>query len=53
LGQTLCKQRRQLSWCGHLRLLGFTVDPSGPRCGMVYELPPALGYQSLQRHKTL
>ncbi len=53
LGQTLTKQRKQLSWCGHLRLLGFTVDPRGPRCGMVYELPPALGYQSLQRHKTL
>ena len=53
LGQTLTKQRKQLSWCGHLRLLGFTVDSSDPRCGMVYELPPALGYQSLQRHKTL
>lgn len=53
LGQTLLKQKKQLSWCGHLRLLGFTVDSNGPRCGMVYELPPALGYNSLQRHKTL
>lgn len=53
LGQMLIKQRKQLSWCGHLRLLGFTVDSRGPRCGMVYELPPALGYQNLQGYKTL
>ena len=35
LGENLCRNR-DLSWCGHLRLLGFTVDPNGPRCAMVY-----------------
>ncbi|KPI39296.1 uncharacterized protein AB675_5021 [Cyphellophora attinorum] len=30
LGEKLTKQRKSLSWCGHLRLLGFTVSPKGP-----------------------
>ncbi|KAL2435565.1 hypothetical protein ABEF95_004850 [Exophiala dermatitidis] len=52
LGEKLCKNR-SLSWCGHLRLLGFTVDPNGPRYGMVYALPDGHDHASLQRHRTL
>jgi hypothetical protein len=52
LGEKLCKIK-DLSWCGHLRLLGFTVDPSGPRCAMVYALPDGHDHKSLQQHRTL
>jgi hypothetical protein len=52
LGQALSRHRKQLSWYGHLRLLGFTIDSNSPRGGMVYELPSAQGYQ-MQQHKTL
>jgi len=52
LGEKLCKDRG-LSWCGHLKLVGFTVDPKGPRCGMVYALPEGHGHQSLQHQRTL
>lgn len=52
LGEKLCKNR-SLSWCGHLRLLGFTVDPNGPRCAMVYALPDGHDHKSLQQHRTL
>jgi hypothetical protein len=52
LGEKLCKNR-DLSWCGHLRLLGFTVDPNGPRCAMVYALPEGHDHQTLQQHRTL
>ena len=52
LGEKLCKNR-DLSWCGHLRLLGFTVDPNGPRCAMVYALPEGHDHKTLQQHRTL
>jgi hypothetical protein len=52
LGGNLCKNR-SLSWCGHLRLLGFTVDPNGPRCGMVYGLPEGHDSNNLQHQRTL
>lgn len=52
LGEKLCKDRA-LSWCGHLRLLGFTVDPNGPRCAMVYALPDGHDHKTLQQHRTL
>ncbi|KAJ9607287.1 hypothetical protein H2200_008360 [Cladophialophora chaetospira] len=52
LGEKLCKNR-DLSWCGHLRLLGFTVDPNGPRCALVYALPEGHDHNALQQHKTL
>ncbi|EXJ89573.1 hypothetical protein A1O3_02640 [Capronia epimyces CBS 606.96] len=52
LGEKLCKNR-SLSWCGHLRLLGFTIDPNGPRYGMVYALPDGHDHKSLQQHRTL
>lgn len=52
LGEKLCKNR-DLSWCGHLRLLGFTVDPNGPRCAMVYALPEGHDQKALQQHRTL
>ncbi|KAK5048227.1 hypothetical protein LTR84_005897 [Exophiala bonariae] len=52
LGGNLCKNRN-LSWCGHLRLLGFTVDPNGPRCGMVYGLPEGHDSKTLQHQRTL
>ncbi len=52
LGEKLCKNR-DLSWCGHLRLLGFTVDPNGPRCAMVYAVPEGHDHNTLQQHKTL
>ncbi|EXJ95523.1 hypothetical protein A1O1_00645 [Capronia coronata CBS 617.96] len=52
LGEKLCKNR-SLSWCGHLRLLGFTVDPNGPRYAMVYALPDGHDHSSLQQHRTL
>lgn len=52
LGGNLCKNR-SLSWCGHLRLLGFTVDPNGPRCGMVYGLPEGHDSKNLQHQRTL
>ena len=52
LGEKLCKNR-QLSWCGHLRLLGFTVDPNGPRCAMIYALPEGHDHRTLQQHRTL
>ncbi|KIW95862.1 uncharacterized protein Z519_02926 [Cladophialophora bantiana CBS 173.52] len=52
LGEKLCKDR-SLSWCGHLRLLGFTVDPNGPRCAMVYALPEGHDHRTLQQHRTL
>lgn len=52
LGEKLCKNR-SLSWCGHLRLLGFTIDPNGPRYGMVYALPDGHDHASLQQHRTL
>ena len=53
LGEKLVKQRKSLSWCGHLRLIGFTVSPKGPKCGMVYELPTGVGHQQLLAHRTL
>ncbi|KAK5226936.1 hypothetical protein LTR99_005065 [Exophiala xenobiotica] len=52
LGEELCKDI-SLSWCGHLRLLGFTINPAGPRCAMVYALPEGHDHQSLQQHRTL
>ncbi|KAL6241371.1 hypothetical protein RBB50_011635 [Rhinocladiella similis] len=52
LGEQLCKTN-SLSWCGHLRLLGFTINPAGPRCAMVYTLPEGHDHQSLQQHRTL
>ncbi|KIW49528.1 hypothetical protein PV05_11200 [Exophiala xenobiotica] len=52
LGEELCKNI-SLSWCGHLRLLGFTVNPAGPRCAMVYALPEGHDHQTLQQHRTL
>ncbi|KIX06091.1 uncharacterized protein Z518_04065 [Rhinocladiella mackenziei CBS 650.93] len=52
LGEKLCKNR-SLSWCGHLRLVGFTVDPNGPRCGMVYALPDGHDNKTLQQSRTL
>ncbi|ETN39628.1 uncharacterized protein HMPREF1541_05854 [Cyphellophora europaea CBS 101466] len=53
LGEKLCRQRKSLSWCGHLRLVGFTVAQKGPRCGIVYELPTGVGHQQLLSHRTL
>ncbi|KAI1623633.1 hypothetical protein EDD37DRAFT_431247 [Exophiala viscosa] len=52
LGGKLC-EKRPLSWCGHLRLLGFTIDPTGARCAMVYALPQEHDTQSLQQLRTL
>ncbi|RVX69928.1 hypothetical protein B0A52_05763 [Exophiala mesophila] len=52
LGQKLCKNR-SLSWVGHLRLLGFTVDPNTPRCGIIYGLPSSHDLESLQQQRTL
>lgn len=52
LGQKLCKDRG-LSWVGHLRLLGFTVDPNTPRCGIIYGLPSSHDSESLQQQRTL
>lgn len=52
LGGKLC-EKRPLSWCGHLRLLGFTIDPAGPRCAMVYALPQGHDTESLQQLRTL
>lgn len=53
MGEKLCRHRKSLSWCGHLRLIGFTVAAKGPRCGMVYELPTGVGHQQLLAHRTL
>ncbi|KIW16126.1 hypothetical protein PV08_06177 [Exophiala spinifera] len=52
LGEELCNNI-SLSWCGHLRLLGFTINPAGPRCAMVYALPEGHDHQTLQHHRTL
>lgn len=53
LGEKLVKQRNALSWCGHLRLIGFTIAPNGPRCGMVYEMPMGVPHSTLAQHRTL
>ncbi|RMZ75640.1 hypothetical protein DV738_g5378, partial [Chaetothyriales sp. CBS 135597] len=50
LGEKLKKHGRGLSFYGHLRVLGFTVETY--RFGMVYELPD-LDQQTLQNYQTL
>ncbi|RMD43372.1 hypothetical protein DV735_g1770, partial [Chaetothyriales sp. CBS 134920] len=50
LGETLKRHGRGLSFYGHLRVLGFTLETY--RFGMVYELPD-LDLQILQKHQTL
>ncbi|RMZ92389.1 hypothetical protein DV736_g403, partial [Chaetothyriales sp. CBS 134916] len=50
LGERLKKHSQNLSFYGHLRVLGFTVETY--RCGMVYELPDH-DQQTLQKFQTL